>query len=168
VVRYLVVVQLLSCGRNVKRTHSFVIVIVAGAVLASCGVLDPDDGARNDLVEARQRWDGQGIAAYEFVVMRSCYCIPEAIRPYRIRVMDGVIVDVRDAETGAAPLSSLTFRTIHGLFDLVEDAIEQEAYVLEVEYHQQLGYPTHISIDYDRQTADEEQGFTVSAFVAME
>lgn len=48
------------------------------------------------------------------------------------------------------------------LFEVVQDAIDQEAHTLTVEYHAQLGYPTSIDNDYWLNAVDEEVSFRAS------
>jgi hypothetical protein len=54
------------------------------------------------------------------------------------------------------------FLTVDELFEVVQDAIDQEAYSLTVGYHAQLGYPTSIDIDYLLNAVDEEVSFRAS------
>jgi hypothetical protein len=44
----------------------------------------------------------------------------------------------------------------------VQDAIDQRAFRLVVEYHQELGYPSGLAIDYDDGTADDEITYLVT------
>lgn len=143
------------------------LILASFVVLAGCGILDPDD-RRDDLADARRRWDSLNIVSYEYVLQRSCFCPIETVRPYRVRVLNGAVVDARDVETGAAPPAGLPILTIPELFAVIEDALDQSAYSLEVDYDAQRGYPVRIAIDYDRQTADEELGFRASEFLSLE
>ena len=59
-------------------------------------------------------------------------------------------------------------RTVAGLFDLIQEAIDQGAYSISVVYHPDLGYPASLGIDYDRRIADEEVGFRVSGVSELE
>ena len=53
------------------------------------------------------------------------------------------------------------FRTINGLFDLVQDAYNRNAHEVQVEFDPSRGYPTRIWIDYVLMMTDEEMGFTL-------
>lgn len=125
--------------------------------LLGCGVLDPDSDRRDDFQEALRRWSMQGTNRYEYRFHRtSCECLPEWTRPYVIHVDDGQVIDSRDAQTGTPAPPSFQPLTILDLFALIDDAIDQNAYVLNVQYDRSTGYPTRIAVDYDRQIADDE------------
>lgn len=132
----------------------------------ACGVLEPE-GERGNLDEARRRWTAQGFTSYEYRLTQLCFCPVEVVRPYIVRVHDGTVVDVRDAETGAAAPSFYRARTVPELFEVIDDALDRNADSLVVEYHAQFGYPTRITIDYDRQTADEELGLRAEALAPL-
>jgi hypothetical protein len=48
--------------------------------------------------------------------------------------------------------------------DLLAAAIEQGAARVDVTYHPILGYPERIALDYDAVMADDEFGYTLTAF----
>ena len=75
-----------------------------------------------------------------------------------IEVRDGIAVGWRDVESGDSvdPDFRASFRSVTRLFDLIQDAIDQDAASIIVEYQTDLGYPFEISIDYDAAVADEE------------
>jgi hypothetical protein len=81
----------------------------------------------------------------------------------RVTVVGGVITGVTDIATGDAlgPDLMKAFRTINGLFDLVQDAYNRNAHEVHVEFHPSRGYPTQIGIDYVRMIADDEMDFTL-------
>ena len=79
------------------------------------------------------------------------------------------IVGVTIVETGEpVPETWLqVYMTVNQLFAFIEDAIERSAHSIEVDYHAQYGYPTHIRIDYIENTIDEEMAFEASALVPL-
>lgn len=130
--------------------------------ILACGVLDPDSDRRDDFQEAFRRWSARGADRYEYRFQRTgCECLPEWTRPYLIQVSDGAVIESRDAETGAPAPPSFHPLTVEDLFVLIDDAIDQNAFVLNVRYDRSTGYPTRIVVDYDRQIADDE--FTIHA-----
>lgn len=142
------------------RTHSIALAIPAIAFTFACDVFEPQADRRDDLREAFRLWAVQGYDDYQYTFLRSsCECLPEWVRPYVIRVDDGVVVDVRDADTGATAPASFTPLTIVGLFAIIEDAIERDAHTLRVRYDRSTGYPTFIEVDYDTRVGDDE--FTI-------
>ena len=78
----------------------------------------------------------------------------------RVTVQDGVITGVTELASEVAHDPEL-FRTIDGLFDLVQDAYDQSAHEVQVDFDPGRGYPTRIWIDYVEMMADEEMGFTL-------
>lgn len=132
--------------------------------LAGCAVTGPDEdgAARGELERARGQWAAQRVDDYRYTVRRLCFCLPEYTGPVVVTVRDGRAAERRYAEGGAAVGAepSAYFPPVEGLFEVVEDAIERDAAVIDVDYHPQLGYPTRISIDYDQRIADEEVSYT--------
>lgn len=57
------------------------------------------------------------------------------------------------------------YRTIEGLFDLLQEGIDKNAHSILVDYHPKLGYPVEVSIDYEEAVADEELGFEIDSLV---
>jgi hypothetical protein len=78
----------------------------------------------------------------------------------RVTVKDGVITGVTELASEVARDPEI-FRTIDGLFDLVQDAYARDAHEVQVEFDPSRGYPTRIWIDYVLMVADEEMGFTL-------
>jgi hypothetical protein len=140
---------------------TLVLVVVAG-----CSVFDPDDyeDERERLSERREQWRSQGIDSYEFVLQRLCFC-GGGTTPANVVVRNGQRISVTNVETGE-PVPELfedAYLTVAELFAFIEDAIEREAYSIDVEYDAQYGYPTSIRIDYIENAVDEEMAFEASA-----
>jgi hypothetical protein len=74
------------------------------------------------------------------------------------------IVSIRDVWTGAEVVDPPegAYRTVEGIFTLIEDAINSHADRILVEYSEYVGAPVDTYIDYDKQLADEEMGFDLS------
>lgn len=133
--------------------------------VASAAACSSDD---HGLTAARERWAKQGPAAYSFVSMRGCDCPPEVYRPMRVSVASGQItsaVYVDDQAPVASNFHSL-LRTIDGVFDDIQAAIDQDAAQIMVSYDPALGYPTQLFVDYSKQAADEELSLQISGLHA--
>jgi len=131
---------------------------------AGCGILDPAGGARGDLDDNRALWESTRPASYAMVVERLCFCGVEARGPVRLTVQ-GQAATGRVYVDDGAPVSSdfaQLFPTIDGLFDVIEDALDRDAHEIRVTYDAATGIPGDVWIDYSEQTADEEQGFSVT------
>lgn len=130
-----------------------------GVLAASgCGVVGPTQG---DLDAARRTWEATGYRDYEFTFRWECFCA--YTEQIKLVVRDGAVTDVVEVATGNPPTVSVgqTYPTIDELFDLIQDAIDRDAHTISAVYHETLGFPRHVFIDYQEFTADEEQGFSV-------
>ena len=126
-------------------------------LLAACGS-DSPTAPVNHLGEQRALWASQGLTDYTFSVRRVCYC--QFVGDGRVTVKEGVITGVTELASEVTR-DPETFRTIDGLFDLVQDAYDRDAHEVQVEFDPSRGYPTRIWIDYVLMIADEKMGFTL-------
>lgn len=151
---------------------SATLVLVSIPVLVSCdGGTGPDEtGLRRQIVEHRERWEARSFRDYSYRLQRNCFCGPEARGPVRVSVRQGQVVRVLEAETEEPVRDDLVhlFPGVAGLFSLLLDAVDRDAYEVEVEWDAELGYPTRFFIDYDSRTADEELGFDASDVTPLE
>ena len=116
-----------------------------------------------ELAKNRDLWGSQKIEDYRFEYRRICFCLPEFVAPVEISVVDGMISDAAFLEDGTvAGIPDISiYETVEDLFDLIQDAIDRDAYSLLVTYDAEFGYPAEARIDYDIRIADEEFGFAV-------
>jgi hypothetical protein len=136
-------------------------------VAAGCSSLagnDDSDGAEL-LAVSRNQWELAAIDDYEFVVENRCFCMLGG-RPVRVVVRDGSIVSLTVLSTGEPVEEQFAgaYRTIDGLFDVVRDARERDAYAMQVRYDDVYGYPDDVFIDYSDRMADEEFGWRITSF----
>ena len=104
---------------------------------------------------------------YQFNFRWECYCSEEYVEPVNISVRENRIVDVAFVE-GDVPVNIEDlerYRTIGGLFDLLQEGINEKAYSISAEYYSELGYPVKASIDYEENTVDEELGFEIDGLI---
>jgi Family of unknown function (DUF6174) len=145
------------------------VVFLVALVAAGCDTTGPTDDLdreRERLEQARAQWRSQGIVDYRYTFRRSCFCGPDVREPAQVVVRGGQIVSVQSVASGA-PLDPALYYTVEGLFDLLEDAIDQEAARLSATYDSGLGYPTSGYIDRNEMIADEELGFQSSDLERM-
>ncbi|MBC1218674.1 hypothetical protein GNF10_30945 [Nostoc sp. UCD121] len=114
----------------------------------------------------RYLWNQQNISNYRYTFSNGCFCIPDARGPVVIEVRNGQTTSITSVATGQAvnPEFFQNYKTIPKLFDVIQDAINRQAYSLNVSYSPKLGYPTKIEIDYNSQIADEEIYLTIENF----
>jgi Family of unknown function (DUF6174) len=115
----------------------------------------------------RNLWNQQNISSYRYTLSNSCFCIPEARGPVVIEVRNGQTTSITSVATGlpvANPEFFRQYNTVPKLFNVIKDAIDRNAFSLNIQYNHKLGYPTQINIDYSSQLADEELYLTIENF----
>ena len=135
-------------------------------------VLDPDDelglvGIQFELDLNRTKWTSAMVSDYQFNFRWICFCALESMAPVNITVRENKIDSAAFVEGGApVAVGGLGgYRTIDGLFDLLQEGIDKNAHSISVDYHPELGYPIDVWIDYEEATADEELGFEIDSLV---
>lgn len=118
----------------------------------------------------RNLWNKQNISNYRYTFSNGCFCIPDARGPVIIEVRNGETTSITSVETGQAvdPQYFQQYNTVPKLFNVIQDAINRNAYSLNVQYDPRLGYPSQINIDYDSQIADEEIYLTIENFQVIQ
>ncbi|MEH2374708.1 DUF6174 domain-containing protein [Nostoc sp.] len=114
----------------------------------------------------RRFWNRQNISNYDYTLSNSCFCIADARGPVVIKVRNGQTTSITSVATGKPvnPEFFQNYNTIPKLFDVIQDAINRQAFSLNVRYSARFGYPTQIDIDYNSQIADEEKYLTIEKF----
>ena len=113
------------------------------------------------------RWRAANLADYEYGYQKFCECHRESPPETLVTVRAGEVVGVRhrpqgiDFEVPAETRNLEFYWTVEGLFNLLESALEREAEV-RVQYHETLGYPTELYIDYDREFIGDELDLKVT------
>jgi len=116
------------------------------------------------LMESRAAWNRIGAVRYRMLERISCYCLFDHPHLVAIEVLDNQIVSIRDVWTGAAVTAPPpnAYRTVDGVFSLIEEAIDSGAERVSVKYDMYVGAPIETYIDYDTAVVDEEMGFRLS------
>lgn len=101
--------------------------------------------------------------SYDYEFNWICNCVDDFNKRVRISVENEIISGVVDSETQIPipPENVSRYRTVNGLFDFLQEAMDRDAFEFEVTYDLQLGYPISASIDYVEQIAGDEMSFTV-------
>ena len=107
------------------------------------------------------------VSNYQFNFRWECFCNETYVEPVSISVRENKIVDTAFVEDKVPfTIGRLwKYRTVDGLFDLVQEGINQKAYSISVEYHSELGYPIDGWIDYEEDSVDEELGFKIDGLL---
>jgi hypothetical protein len=138
--------------------------------LLSSGTLagtEPAQTQQQQLNDSRSKWVSKNIKDYQYTFNWSCFCPPEHNKAVIISVKNGSLASIKYADgSGAVDKTKYAnYRTIEGLFDFLQDAINRKAYRIDVSYDAALAYPTTASIDYDQRIADEEKSFKAEGLV---
>jgi len=128
----------------------------------------PDPNAIADpqhaLDAARTLWAANGGDDYDLTFSWQCFCGPDYNQRVNIEVRSATVEAGAVADTGV-PLTPdwlAEYRTVEQLFDLVQQAIDENAAEIRATYAAD-GYPTEVWIDFKRRTIDEERGFSIHA-----
>jgi hypothetical protein len=159
--RSLLLVCSLQSESHMRKIFGYVLMTAAAALGTACSQTTDDHG----LAAARDRWTKQAPGEYRFTWRRSCECPTEMTRPIEIRVTgrqitSAVYVDDRSA---VAEQFRSSLRTIEGVFDDLEMAIDQRTAEINLSFDPALGYPTSVFVDYSRQIADEELALQIAS-----
>ncbi|HEX6369596.1 MAG TPA: DUF6174 domain-containing protein [Longimicrobium sp.] len=140
------------------------------AALAGCELGDDDSFQSRKLTEARTRWESRNVTSYSYVLELQCFCAPAAeLRPVLVTVRNGAVASLQyyhenPAQRTPAPASIFgPYDTVDELFDIVDDAIDRDADVLQVGYDEEYGFPSALNVDYDA-GGDDQKLFFVTQF----
>ena len=129
---------------------------------------------QSELDTASSSWNSQHPHAYSFVSTESCNCLSDVTRPIRVTVTTGITAEAIQSAVYAddeAPISEdarSRLRTIDGVFEEIQDAIDEDAAEVRVDYDETMGYPISVFVDYDRNAADEELSLSMGSAIAVE
>lgn len=136
-------------------------------VIASCSSLV---GPGEELVTARMKWSQHHQSSYSMTILRSCECTPQMTGPVRVIVENGQVVSRKYTHTGEAVPAAYAswFTNVEGLFDRIAEIHAEDPDQIDVSYDATLGYPTGISVDFNKRMADDEFSLSVTDFSLLE
>lgn len=128
----------------------------------ACSDQGPGIDTLRDIDRNRLRWQMLNIDTYRYGVERICFC--GLAGPVRVTVVDGEVESRVFVESGdtVPPGAAESYPSVDGLFDVLLDAVQRDAFRIEVTYDPDTGVPLDVFIDYEENTADEELGFQVT------
>ncbi len=133
-------------------------------LVAACGDSTGPTDPQTELNANRALWNRSGIVSYRMTMIRTIASDDPAMAslvgttPILIQVRDGQ-VEQRIFATSGVPLGDQfapTFPAVPGLFDRIQQAIDQQAIGLAVRYDATYGFPVSIQIDVLAGAGDEE------------
>ncbi|MCE2397296.1 hypothetical protein J4G02_22570 [Candidatus Poribacteria bacterium] len=158
--------------KNTHTLYSMILLCATLSLLLGCILIDPglkpdDEPGLADIQLKldlnREKWMSKMVSNYEFYFQRHCFCFEDDIAPVIISVRDNRIVDVNFV--GGNALRTIKdfddYLTVEGLFDFVQEKIDEKVDSISAEYHSELGYPTEVWIDHDIGADDDGIGFEI-------
>jgi hypothetical protein len=143
--------------------------VLSALAAAACGVTGPSDRHAEEqarLDQARAQWRAQAIVDYTYVFGRGCFCVEEYREPVTITVRGRTIESVVSVASGL-PRDAAQYPTIEGLFDQVQNAIDQDAATIRTEYDPARGYLASGYFDISERVADEEMSVEARALTPL-
>ena len=150
-------------ARRLPITRLVALAVSFGAALAGCS-----HPAQSSVDHNRALWSGQRPAKYQFTFRWSCFCAPEYTEPVKITVDNGQVTQVVPVTAGMPISKTSDYRTIDGLFELIQAAVDRNADEIKATFDPTRGFPSNVSIDYQKQASDEEMAFTAQDLVILQ
>jgi len=124
------------------------------------GGVEPD---YSSIADPKARWQAYGITQYTIEQILDCFC-PYGGIPIKVNVRNSQVFKVYQAGNGFRLPDAYwgQFRTIDGLFDVVDSVNPDSVSVFNVSYDARYGFPTIIFVDPNDMVADEEYGYRTS------
>lgn len=143
--------------------------IFATAATITVGACKDDDatgstGLPTRYVAAKNLWHAERPTHYTFVAARTCECTADGAGPVRIEVNGTQIISVKRVDSGAAVDPAIWFN-VDDLFSLIDTEVAQRPDLLEVDYDEHDGHPTHLA--YGHREVDAGAVIDVSEFTAV-
>jgi hypothetical protein len=145
-----------------RRTNRVVGCALRASAAFACALVAAHGWAADGADEqaAHERWRAANLLDYEYGYQKFCECHPDTPPETIVTVRAGEVVGVRHRPHGTdvevpAPRNLEYYWTIDGLFALLQSARERGAEV-RVQYHDTLGYPLTLYVNYDRELIGDE------------
>ena len=130
----------------------------------------PGPDVQHNLDMHRELWGSQEPFEYAIEYSSKCFgrCTPEptevVIEDGRVRSYGGYHVVRMDSRIRR----NLPFHTVDELFDMLQYAIDQNAYRMDVTYNAEAGYPESADIDYQSYGVDDEWSFEIAGYLDLD
>ena len=142
-----------------RRIRRVLALVALAGLVAGCSDVSPGVGSGPTDPPA-PRYPYVELAEYEFTLEIHCFC-PSSGTPIRVTVEDGVAVDGVYLDSGERS-EDYTWLTLN---DVIASANDTEAYSVSVSWPPCQQWPDHVSVDPERNTIDEEYGYSVADVV---
>jgi hypothetical protein len=134
-----------------------IVFLLTVVILAGCS----KDSPSLSYAEYEARWKSKQFTNYTMVQSLKCFC-PNGGQKVTVVVQNNLITDVRDQNGQRLPVDSQkSYKTVDELFAIIRSVDPAKVATLNVLYDKNLGYPTTLYVDVNKQIADEEYGYSV-------
>jgi uncharacterized protein DUF6174 len=132
--------------------------LAAAIVLAIAAfvIIRASSDTAHELARNHTRWGAAGVADYTWTVKAWCFCPADEVTA---SVRGGIAVDVRAHGRVVAPDSEqlrVLPVTVEDFFGKLDALLAEDPDILNIEYDAELGYPTSVRVDYEKDAIDEE------------
>lgn len=123
----------------------------------------------SEFSQNQKKWENANINHYRYELTVSCFCAFRDKMPLTIEVQNGQAVSMTYVDGSAVSADEQTsmgfsqYATLDDLFKYTEQRSKDAAEV-KVTYDSTYGFPTEVSIDGNKQIADDELYLSVSGF----
>jgi Family of unknown function (DUF6174) len=138
-----------------------IILSVLVFILAACSM------GGSEFSQNQKKWQNANISHYRFELNVGCFCAFRNNMPLTIEVQNGQVTSMSYADGTQVNESERTifdaYSTLDSLFDYTAARMKDAAEV-KVTYDSTYGYPNEVSIDNNKEIADDELYLSVSGF----
>ena len=157
---FIVLVSFLFLTACVEETQT--IIDKPSAVDETRTIIEHPRVVDETLDKNKKLWEKINIKNYSFVVQRSCFCPHQEKK--QITVKKAKLFEAKFIPSNNPVEDTSKEKTITAYFDMIQDALDKNAHQVTVVYDKTYGFPASISIDQDKQMADEEIYYTITHF----
>jgi hypothetical protein len=124
--------------------RSFLVgIAVAGALSACSNSNDVSDAAKLSLDKHQAQWSHRAFSTYEFDLVQQKLGTTSDVH---VAVNGSTIESVIDNTTHQPPIVDAGYVSVDDLFTMAQAAFTQKNSILQMEFNEQYGYPTLITI----------------------
>jgi hypothetical protein len=120
--------------------------------------------ARTDFETNKQKWNDSRPDSYSFRLERSGFIAGEARKPVDLTVNGNRVTNAQFSDGTNGQVPEFNQLSIDELFNTIEQALDNNAAEVRVEYNATTGIPESIFVDQSQLIADEELSLSTSNF----